>query len=65
MWPFSKVRKDFGVWVEKWDCRCAESWFANSTGVRQFGNRGHQKMVEKNRNLRWSGVEIILYWDGF
>ena len=38
------LRKGFGVWVEKWDCRC-ERWLAQSTGVWQFEKLGRSEVV--------------------
>ena len=45
IWAFSVLRKGFGVWVEKWDCRCEERWLAQSTGVWQFGKLGRSEVV--------------------
>ena len=39
------LRKGFGFWVEKWDCRCEEIWLAQSTGVWQFGKLGRSEVV--------------------
>ena len=39
------LRKGFGVWVEKWDCRCEERWLAQSTGVWQFEKLGRSEVV--------------------
>ena len=41
------LRKSFGVWVEKCDCRCEERWFAQSTGVWQFGKLGRSEVAGK------------------
>ena len=39
------LRKGFGVWVEKWDCRCEEKCLAQFTGVWQFGKLGRSEVV--------------------
>ena len=39
------LRKGFGVWVEKWDCRCEKRWLAQSTGVWQFEKLGRSEVV--------------------
>ena len=36
-----------GFWVEKWDCRCEKSWFAQSTWVRQLGKFGRSDEDEE------------------
>ena len=43
------LQKGFGVWVEKWDCRCEERWLAQSTGVRQFGKLGRSEVVGEGK----------------
>ena len=53
------LQKGFGVWVEKWDCRCEERWFAQSTGVWQFGKLGRSEVVGEG-SQRWSEVEKTL-----
>ena len=58
---FSVLRKSFGIWVKKWDCRCAKSWFAQSTGVREFGKlgrldedeEGEPEMERSKKKLHW------------
>ena len=42
---FLGASKRFGVWVEKWDCRCEERWLAQSTGVWQFEKLGRSEVV--------------------
>ena len=63
IWAFSVLQKDFGVWVEKWDCRCEERWLAQSTGVWQFGKLGRSEVVgegepemERSRGKDFAGT---------
>ena len=60
---FFSTLKGFRVWVEKWDCRRAESWFAQSTAIRQLGKlrrsdedkKGEQEMErsKEKTSLGW------------
>ena len=62
MWLFSELQKDFGVWIEKWDCRYAENWCAQSTGVRQFGKleRSDEGEKEKEYEMEQSKEKTLL-----
>ena len=39
VWAFSVLQKGFGVWVEKWDCRCEERWLARRRRLKGIHSR--------------------------